>query len=410
VEYRRGTWFAVAFIVLLMTGCATAQGSSEPVELEFFQFKGEAIQTFDRIVADFNAAHPDIRVIHNPVPEADTAIRVRLVREDVPDVMTLNGNFTFGELASAGVFHDFSGDPVVEEVSPAIQQILNDLGTYEDGEINGLPFANNADAVIYNKDLFAEHGVSPPTTWDEMLDAIQTFEDAGVLPIYGTLQDAWTSLPAWNALASNLPPDDFFTLLRDDQASFQDDYVEVADRMQALFEHAQDTKFERNYDAGNQAFAQGESAMYLQGIWAIPVIRGFEPDFEIGTFAYPTDDPESTELVSGVDVAVTMGREPAHPEEVMEFISYLMSPEVMKGYTEEQSAIPTLRELQSEEPALEGVVGFFEQERVTGFTDHQVPPSIPLPEINQQFLISGDRETYLRTLDEEWDKVARRQL
>lgn len=407
---RRTRTTLLAVLLLLLTACAGAGSGDGPVELEFFQFKGEAIATFDRIVAEFNAEHPDIRVVQNPVPEADTAIRVRLVREDVPDVMTLNGNFTFGELSQAGVFYDFSDAPVLQDVSPAIVQILTDLGTYQDGEVNGIPFANNADGVIYNKDLFAEHDVEPPTTWDEMIEVLETFQEAGVTPIYGTLQDAWTSLPAWNALASNLPPDDFFPRLRDDEASFVEAYDSVAERLATLFEFAQDTKFERNYDAGNQAFADGEAAMYLQGVWAIPPIRSFEPDFEIGTFALPTDDPEATELVSGVDVALTMGRNPDHPDEAMTFIEYLMRPEVMASYVEEQSAIPTLRGLDPGDPALEELVRYFEEERVTGFTDHQVPPSIPLPEINQQFLTTGNQEAYLNTLDEEWDKVARRQL
>jgi ABC-type glycerol-3-phosphate transport system substrate-binding protein len=76
----------------------------------------------------FNEQHPDISVQQNPVPQSETAIRIRMVREDVPDMMSLNGNYTFGELAGAGVFHDFSQEPVLEDVTPAILDILNDWG------------------------------------------------------------------------------------------------------------------------------------------------------------------------------------------------------------------------------------------------------------------------------------------
>jgi raffinose/stachyose/melibiose transport system substrate-binding protein len=298
---------------------------------------------------------------------------------------------------------------VLQEVNPAILEILTDLGTYAEGEVNGVPFANNADGVIYNKDLFAEHGVEPPQTWSEMVDALNTFQAAGVQPVFATLQDAWTSLPAWNALASNLAPEDFFTQLREDRASFGDAYPPVAERLKTLFDYAQDTKFARNYETGNQAFAQGESAMLLQGSWAIPVIRGFEPDFEIGTFALPANEADQTRLVSGVDVALTIGRNSAHPEEALQFIEYLLSPEVQARYTAEQSAVPILDGLEIEEPALAELEPYFEQERIVGFSDHQVPPSIPLDAINQAFLTSGDVNAYLQTLDREWDKVARRQ-
>jgi raffinose/stachyose/melibiose transport system substrate-binding protein len=408
---RRRAWIATWLSALAVaTGCTTAQaGSDGPIELEFFQFKPEAIETFNGIIADFHEQHPNIRVQQNPVPESETAIRIRMVREDVPDVMSLNGNYTFGELATAGVFHDFSQDPVLEGVTPTILDILNDLGTFAEGEVNGVPFANNADVVIYNRDLFEEHGIEPPTTWDEMVTVLQTLQDAGVQPIYGTLQDAWTSLPAWNALAANVAPEDFFDRLRADRASFRENHAEVAERLKTLFDYAQDTKFARDYNAGNQAFATGESAMLLQGIWAIPAIRGFEPDFELGVFALPADDPQQTRLVSGVDVTLTMGRSSAHPEEAMTFIEYLMSPEVVTRYAREQSAYPTLEGAVTEDPVLEDLLPYFEQERLTGFPDHQVPPSIALPDVTQGFLTSGDSAGYLETLDSEWDKVAARQ-
>ena len=141
---------------------ATTRGGR--TQLEFFQFKGEAVDIFEELVADFEAENPDIDIEINNVPNADAAIRTRLVRGDMPDVMTLNASGRFSQLARADVFYDFSQEPVLDTVNPAITQILVDLGTSGEGEINGVPFANNADGVIYNKDLFAEHGIEVPTT------------------------------------------------------------------------------------------------------------------------------------------------------------------------------------------------------------------------------------------------------
>jgi raffinose/stachyose/melibiose transport system substrate-binding protein len=148
--------------------------------------------------------------------------------------------------------------------------------------------------------------------------------------------------------------------------------------------------------------------MYMQGIWAIPVIRSFNPEFEIGVFPYPMDSAEETDLVSGVDVAITMGREPAHLEESRRFIEYLMTPEVQEFYVSEQSAIPTLEGTEPTDDALVDLVPMFEDERLVGFSDHHMPPAIPLQATNQQFLIDGDLDAYLTELDEEWDKVALR--
>jgi raffinose/stachyose/melibiose transport system substrate-binding protein len=393
---------------LLATACGTGGGREGVVTLEFFQFKPEAIALFDAVVADFNAEHDDIHVVQNAVPDSETAIRVRLVREDYPDVMTLNGNFTFGEIASAGVLYDFSGEPILQEINPATQDILDDLGVREEGEVNGLAYANNANGVIYNAELFEEHDVAVPETWDELIAAIETFEAADVQPFYYTLAETWTTLPTWNGLAGNEEPVSFFEALDDGESSFSEGFVDVAERMETLFSFGQPNPFSADYGTGNQAFARGDVAMYLQGSWAIPAIRDLGAEFDLGVFPYPADAPGESQLVSGVDVALTMPREPEHPEETMVFIEYLLRPDVVERYVTDQSAIPTLVDSGPADPALQELMTYFEEGRVVGFSDHQVPPSIPLAEINQSFLISGDAEGYLATLDNEWEKYARR--
>lgn len=389
-------------------GLIGSDDSDGRTRLELFQFKPEAVQTFDEIIAAFEREHPDIDVYQNHVPDADTVLRTRLVREDIPDLMTLNAGASWSELASAGVFYDFSAEPVVQQVSPAILEILNDLGTAGDGEVNGVPFANNADGVLYNKDLFARHGVEVPVTWDELLAAARTFRSKGVQPLYATLADAWTTLPAWNGLAGYLPPDQFFERLEQDRATFPDQFRPVAQRFAELFALAQPDKLSRAYEDGNRAFAGGEVAMYLQGSWAIPSIREFEPRFDIGVFPMPAPDGAAPVLVSGVDVAFTMGRDPAKKDAALAFVNYAMRPEVLQAYAEEQSAVPALRDTDIPDPALADLVPYFRRGDLAGFADHYVPPAIPLDAFNQQFLIDGDVNAYLSTLDGEWDKVARR--
>ena len=393
----------------LLPACGGDDDAGGRTQLEFFQFKGEAIDTFKAIVADFEAEYPNIDIVQNDSPNADAAIRTRLVRGDVPDLMTLNGSGNFAQLARADVFYDFSDEPVLDTVNPAIVKILTDLGTGGAGdEVNGIPFANNADGVIYNKDLFADYGVEVPTTWDEMIAAADTFQEAGIPPFYITLKDAWTSLPLWNALASNLPPEDFWSQVDDGETTFVEDHALVAERLRQLFDYGQEDKFSKGYEDGNRAFAEGNVPMLLQGIWAIGQVQDLNPEFEIGTFALPTDDPEETKLVSGVDVALTMPRNPEHPEESLTFIEYLMRPEVIEKYLSEQAAIPTLTGMLSEDPALTGLLPYFEEERLVGFSDHQIPASIPLQQINQSYLIDGDQQKYLETLDNEWDKFVKR--
>ncbi|WBB80871.1 extracellular solute-binding protein [Micromonospora sp. WMMD882] len=408
---RRRLVRAVAGLTLtvLAAGCALTGGSSDGrTTIEFFQFKPEAIATFDRIIADFARERPDIRVRQNHVPDSETALRTRLVRDDVPDVLALNGDGSFGELAEAGIFHDFADDPVVQTIDPGILEIQQGLGVRADGEVNALPLAASANGILYNKRLFAQHGVAVPTTWAELLAAAGTFRAAGVTPFFFTLQEAWTAMPAFNAVATNFAPDDFFDKLRAEETTFADGYAETGRRLRQLTELGQPDRFARDYAAGNQAFGRGEVAMYAQGSWTLPPIRDVGPDLDIGVFPFPADTPQETRLVSGVDVTITVGRQTDRRPEALAFARYLLRPEVVATYAREQAAVPTLRGSEPTDPVLREALPWFRDGRVTGFVDHQIPPAVPLAPVTQQYLIDGDLDRWLRTLDREWEKVAAR--
>jgi raffinose/stachyose/melibiose transport system substrate-binding protein len=406
-----------ASAMLALGGCATS-GSTDVVTLDFFQFKPEAVKDFTQIVADFEEANPDIRVVQNSVPDPDTAIRTLLVKNKVPDVLTLNVNGNYGELARACVFADLADEPVNETINQAVQDIVQDLGTCAqdgEGEVNALPFASNASGILYNPDIFAANGVEVPTTWDELIAAAETFQSNDVAPFYCTIKDAWTAGPAFVNLGGALAPEGFFDDLRAegsdlDTVSFTEDFPEAMEKEVELFSYCQDDFASRDYNAGNLAFAEGASAMYLQGSYAIPAIRANNPDAAIGSFPYPvTDEADARVVVSGVDVGLMVGRDTPHPAEAQRFIDYLMSAEVVEAYTEAQSTFSPLADAApNTDPALAGLEPYFTDGRIIGFIDHQIPAAIPLVNLLQSMVITGDTETFLSDLDSEWSKVAAR--
>jgi raffinose/stachyose/melibiose transport system substrate-binding protein len=408
---------AVVALAAALGGCSAGSGSGVTT-LNFFQFKGEALEDFNQIIADFEAENPDIKVVQNQVADADTLIRTLLVKDRVPDVITLNANGNFGRLAQAGVFRDFTGETVLDTINPAVQDILKDLGTYGD-EVNGLGYVNNANGVIYNQDIFEEQGLEVPETWDEFIAVCDALQDAGIQPFYGTLADSWTGIPSWNALGAYPAQDGFFDKMReegenvgaDSDVSFEKDFGEAMDRQYQLFSYMQDGYRGKTYDDGNAAFANGEAAMLLQGIWATNPIKQVNPDIRMGIFPYPTDDPADRLLVSGVDVVFTMGKDNPKQEAAMRFIDYVFQPDVIEAFAASQNMVPSVEGAElSDDPALQSVKPFFDDGMITGFIDHQVPPSIPLIPIDQEFLFNGNAESALAALDNEWRKVAARTI
>lgn len=189
-----------------LAGCGSSTAGT--VTLDFFQFKSEAADQFKSMVADFEKQNPTIKVNINNSANAQTDLRTRFVKNRVPDVITFNGDISFGNFAASGVFYDFTDEPIVDTLNPGMVQIAKNLVQTTDSSkkrLYGLPFAGNASGYIYNKALFRKVGLdpeNPPTTWSEFTDMLNTFKDAGINPLQGSVADAWTTqapLASWPA-------------------------------------------------------------------------------------------------------------------------------------------------------------------------------------------------------------------
>ncbi|WP_026674564.1 ABC transporter substrate-binding protein [Alkalihalobacterium bogoriense] len=396
--------------ISLLTACGNKNGANEgEVNLEFFQFKQEAVGTFNTLIEKFEHENPGIKITQNNVPESDTVLLSRLTQNDVPEIMSINGNVTYGELARAGALRDFSEDANVNRVIPSYIDMLQMIvGDYE--QVFGIPHSANANTVLYNKSMFEELGLEVPETWDEFIALAEKIESAGETPFYSTYGESWTVLPPLNALASNLHGDDFFEKRNMGETTFTERYREVAEKMLTLLEFTDNDVFGSNYHQGNTAFANGESVMYMQGVWAIGPIREANPDIEVGAFALPaTNNVEANRLISGVDIVLTISSNAKHPEEAQKFLEFLVREDNMEFYIEEQKLFSAIDGVFQEDSTVIDLLAYFEEGRITSFADHYYPGGMGVDNLVQELLIDGNVDKFLETMDTEWDKIKARQ-
>jgi raffinose/stachyose/melibiose transport system substrate-binding protein len=400
-----------ALVFSMLSACGNNEEASsesksdgKKVKIEFFHYKSEAKDTFDKLIAKFEKENPNIDVVNANPPDAETVLKTRVAKRDIPDIVAIGANSTFAELSKAGVFVDVTNAPELDSIQPAYIDMLRDVTGLE--KVYAIPYAANADGIIYNKTIFNELGLTVPKTWDELIAVAEKVKAAGKTPFYFTFKDAWTTLPAYNALAANTQGENFFDQLNDGKTTFQKGYKEATEKFVQLLEYGHKDNFGKGYADGNVAFAKGESAMYLQGIWAIPEIRKANPDIELGVFPYPaTNDPENTKLVSGVDLLLAISKTSKHPEEARKFVNFLLDPENAKFYLSEQNAFSAIKGITQDDPALDGLKESFEKGALVDFPDHYIPLAVGLEKLLQQLTHDKDVEKFLKNLDAEWEKV-----
>jgi raffinose/stachyose/melibiose transport system substrate-binding protein len=146
--------------------------------------------------------------------------------------------------------------------------------------------------------------------------------------------------------------------------------------------------------------------MYLQGIWAIPEIKKANPEIDLGVFPYPlTNTPGESNVVSGIDLLLSIGASSKHPEESQKFIDFLLEEENLTMYIQEQNAFPALKGISQEEPSLEGLKESFEQGALVDFPDHYIPVGVPADKYLQILAQNKDVAAFLDSMQKDWEKV-----
>ena len=184
-DFLRG--IGVAGASLALASCARSSGGSGPTEIVFYQSKPEVIGYFDDLIDQFHQTQSRVRVRH----DAASNLAGTFVRESPPDIGCLNYNFEVSRYVERGALSDLSDMPEAGRILDELQPLIDVTATYPD-RTSVIPYSLMAAAVLYNRQIFAEHGLTVPTTWDELIAVCETLAAAGVTPLYSTFKDPWT--------------------------------------------------------------------------------------------------------------------------------------------------------------------------------------------------------------------------
>lgn len=406
---RAAAVVCAAAVGIGLAGCGSDTAGT--VTLDFFQYKAEANDWFKAKAAEFSEANPNIKIKINNAGD----LRTRLVKNREPDVLTLNGDTNFGPLAEAGVFHDFTDDPVVDELNPGLVNIAKALvqtGDKSDQRLYGLPFAGNASGYIINVDLWEQAGEdpnNPPTTWSEFIDLLQRFKDKGIAPIEASFADAWTLQSPLSSLNGTLVPESEYTDLKNGTKTFSELWSPVAEKLVEMYQNYTQKNPSTTYQQATQDFANGKAAILTLGTFAIPQVRLINPEMNLRFAQMPaTDDPDEQVLVAGDDVLLTMGAHTKHPKEARAFIDFLMTDENIEEYSKAQASFSPKKDTTVGDPALEGVLDFYKAGNLADFCDHYVPSSVNIAGYLQSLVNSGNVDRFTASMQTEYDKVQAR--
>ena len=410
---KRKAMLSTLFVGVLLAstvlqGCGVKQENSGKVEIELLQYKPEATKFFDKIEEEFNSTHDDIHLTISSPNDAMTILKTRLIREDYPDIVGIGGDMNYSYFVDSDILADVSDYEGLKKIKPAYVEILEGLEFVPTEGTFGVPYVANAAGVLYNREMFQEHGWEIPETWDEFMTLCEDIKAAGIQPLYFGFKDTWTCLAPWNALAVDLAPADVCKQVNRGETTFTEEYREISEKMLEMLAYGQDGPFAYGYNDACTAFANGESAMYTIGSYAVPQIKSVNPDMDIDSFVMPgCDDKDGNILNSGVDLQFCVTKECKNKEAAYEVLDFFLEHDSVQKYLDDQNAVPCLDEEFDLAPMLDGMKDYITAGKMVDYQDHSYPSEMAVDAQIQTFLLKQDVDAFLTKFDTDWKRYNR---
>lgn len=404
--------------VLLFAGCmafgsagCSSEGQKGVTEIEMVQYKPEAVKAFEQIERKFNETHDDIHLTIESPNEAMTILKTSFIREDYPDIIGIGGDINYSNFLDADMFLDISDFEGISEVKQAYLDMDKELEFVPKEGVYALPYVANAAGVLYNKDMFEEHGWEIPETWSEFTALCDEIKAAGIQPMYAGYKDTWTCLAPWNAIAVGMAPSDTCNMVNRGETTFTEEYRNVALKTKELLSYMQKNPYAYGYNDACTAFAKGESAMYVIGSYAVPQIKSVNPDMNIDSFVFPAnEDEEDNVLNSGIDLQFSVMKNTEHKEAVYEVLRFLSEDETIQIYLDDQNAIPCKEGEFTLPSMLDGMKKYIDEGRMADYQDHHYPSEMSVDAMIQTYLLDDSEDaadTFLKRFDQEWTRYNR---
>ena len=311
---------------------------SDVVTIEYWQYFFDArVDAMNRLIQQFEAANPDVRVIHNSdIPYADFRDKIAASAPAGvgPDVATMFYGWVPAWVDAGYLIplpeEEFPAAILESEFSPMV------ANSKFQGEYWAVPTAVRTLALFWNKDLFAEAGLDPeqpPQTLDEMLEYAQKltqYDDDGNILVQGFppampgQAHHWFREVLLRQYGGEPYSEDNKTVLWNSPEGCE------AFTWLAEFETVHNTGSNDLFEDATQAFLQGKSALHIDGSFRLGSIERNAPDLNFGVTELPVGPNEESHTFGSYwthGITRRAAEDPARLEAATRFLKFITTAE-----------------------------------------------------------------------------------
>jgi raffinose/stachyose/melibiose transport system substrate-binding protein len=267
--------------------------------------------------------------------DGDNIVKTRLASGDMSDLCFYNSGSLLGALHPSDYFIDISKEDFISRLDETYKKTVT-----IDGATYGIPFCSTqAGAILYNKVIYKELGLSVPKTWNEFIENCDKIKASGKTALIGTFADSWTSQlmylgDNYNVLAK-VP--DFAEKFETGEAKYATTHagIESFKKLADVNKYYNKDYLAATYDDGCDMLANGDGAQWVMLTQVLSNIYELYPDKidDIGVFAVPGDDANDNGLTVWMPCSLYGNKNSKNVDAIKAFMEYYVSDEAIDAYT-----------------------------------------------------------------------------
>ncbi|MFI2666564.1 ABC transporter substrate-binding protein [Micromonospora carbonacea] len=321
----------VATVAACGSGDSGDTAADGTVTLEFAQWWGAELPAgdFDKIINDFTAQNPNIKIKLLSAPYASTKQQLvtGAASKTLPDVVGLDGAWV-NDFAKQGAIADMS--KLMTDASYDPSQLASQIQL--DGKTYMIPVVNFVYPLFVNKDLLTKAGVADvPATRSEFLDAAKKISATGdnvkgwALPLDTAVPNGiQNDVMSWLWASGGSMLTDGKPNLTSPQVKSTVEYVKSLNDAGVIAPGSLTMKEQDKVEK----FSNGQVGMMIDSLAHINLIKKNKPDLNFEVAALPAEDGYTGKR--GIPYAswgIGISNSTKHKAEAFKFVSYLMSQE-----------------------------------------------------------------------------------
>ncbi|MDG1115609.1 MAG: ABC transporter substrate-binding protein [Flavimaricola sp.] len=329
----------------LALGIALLAGTSAMAQQRTLNYYADfdpiPLAAFEALIADFEAANPDIDVVLQNFDHEGykTAIR-NFLTTDAPDLANWYAGNRMAPFVNSGQFMDVSDvwadNGLDESLGSAIASMTID------GKQWGVPYTYYQWGIYFNKTAYEQVGAEVPTTYDEFVANCELFAAADIDCLTTGTSALWPGAGIFDYLNLRTNGYEYHMALTSGDVAWTDDGVrETFAQWARIQPYITENHAAIDWQDAATLLVQGRAANYVMGNFAVGVFKdGGMTDETLGFMPFPTINPDVARAEEAPTDTIHIPAGATNVEDAKTFLAFVAQADVQTKLNEALGQLP----------------------------------------------------------------------